>query len=312
MKQENHCKYLFTVFTPAFNRADTIDRVYGSLARQTFRDFEWLVVDAGSDRTGELVAQWQKENVSFPIRYVHMENRGKHGAITLALALAQGRLFVVLDDDDECVPGALERFKYHWESIPEEDRKGFAGVGALVADDSGAVFGDKYPYDVMDSTFDQLAYLYRIKGEKWWAFATAALREFPFPDEPTLNIIPEGMIFHRLTRKYRMRFVNEILRFYRSDDRQLTRGAPSRHARANCITLSALLDEDIAWFRYHPLLFLKYAALYSRFSFHCGVGVLRQLGGLHHPLSKALLLIMWPVGLLVYAADRNRHHAPCC
>jgi len=212
----------------------------------------------------------------------------------------------VLDDDDECVPHALERFKYHWESIPAEDREAFAGVGALVADDSGAVFGDKYPHNIMDSTFDELAYLYKIKGEKWWAFATDALREFPFPDEPALHIIPEGMIFHRLTRKYRMRFVNEVLRFYRSNDRQLTRGAPNRHARANCIVLSALLDEDIAWFRFHPRLFFKYAALYSRFSFHCRVGVPAQLQRLKRPLSKGLLLVTWPVGLLAYVIDKKQ------
>ncbi len=303
----NGYKYLFTVFTPAFNRADTIGRVYRSLSVQTFRDFEWLVVDAGSDRTGELVEGWQKDGASFPIRYVRMENRGKHGAISLGLRFAEGRLFVVLDDDDECVPQALERFRHHWESIPGEDRGRFAGVGVLVADDSGAVFGDKYPYDTMDSTFTELAYVYRISGEKWWAFATEVLREFPFPDEPELHIIPEGMIFHRLTRKYRMRFVNEVLRFYRSNDRQLTRSAPSSHARANCITLSALLDEDIAWFRHHPHLFLKYAALYSRFSFHCGVGLRAQLRALKHPLSKALLVAMWPVGLMAYAIDRKKY-----
>ena len=40
----NRFKYLFTVFTPAFNREDTIDHVYRSLALQTVRDFEWLEI----------------------------------------------------------------------------------------------------------------------------------------------------------------------------------------------------------------------------------------------------------------------------
>ena len=38
-------KYTFTVFTATRNRAHTLPRVYESLKSQTFRDFEWLIVD---------------------------------------------------------------------------------------------------------------------------------------------------------------------------------------------------------------------------------------------------------------------------
>ena len=37
-----------TVFTPAYNRAHTIMNLYNSLLRQTYKDFEWLVIDDGS------------------------------------------------------------------------------------------------------------------------------------------------------------------------------------------------------------------------------------------------------------------------
>lgn len=55
-------EYTFTVFTPTFNRAASIHRVYESLQSQTFRDFEWLIVDDGSeDDTADLVRRWIKE-----------------------------------------------------------------------------------------------------------------------------------------------------------------------------------------------------------------------------------------------------------
>lgn len=61
---------LFTVFTPAYNRAHTLHRVWESLKAQTERDFEWLVVDDGStDNTAELIAQYQRE-ADFPVRYL--------------------------------------------------------------------------------------------------------------------------------------------------------------------------------------------------------------------------------------------------
>jgi len=298
--------YFFTVFTSAFNRADTIGRVYASLKNQTYQDFEWLVVDAGSDDTGRLIEQWQGEEHAFPIRCFRQENKGKHGAINFGLSKAAGKLFVMLDDDDECVPETLERFKHHWDSIPPEEQGMFAGIGVLAEDEDGYVVGDRYPRDVMDSTFQELAYVYRVRGEKWWAFSTAALREFPFPEEPEARIVPEGMIYHRLTRRYRFRFVNEILRRYRRDDRQLTKGNPGSHPLGNRIHLAALLDEDIQWAPYHPELFLRYAVHYSRFSFHTRSGLVRQLRGLRRGWAKMLVLIAWPVGLLAYCVDRMR------
>ena len=82
--------YTFTVFTPTFNRAASIHRVYESLKSQTFRDFEWLIVDDGSeDDTAILVGNWIKET-DFPITYMKQNHAGKHVAWNRALQKAQG------------------------------------------------------------------------------------------------------------------------------------------------------------------------------------------------------------------------------
>ena len=93
--------YTFTVFTPTYNRAATLARVYESLQRQTFTDFEWIIVDDGStDETAELVQQWRSES-SFPIRYIWQPNQGKHVAFNRGVELARGELFLPHDSDDE-------------------------------------------------------------------------------------------------------------------------------------------------------------------------------------------------------------------
>ena len=52
------CK--ITVFTPTYNRAYILENLYRSLQRQRFHDFEWLVVDDGSDdNTRQLLETWQ-------------------------------------------------------------------------------------------------------------------------------------------------------------------------------------------------------------------------------------------------------------
>ena len=47
---------MITVFTPTYNRAHLLPRLYESLCKQTFKDFEWVIVDDGSvDDTKEVV-----------------------------------------------------------------------------------------------------------------------------------------------------------------------------------------------------------------------------------------------------------------
>ena len=73
-------KPLLTVFTPAYNRAYTINKCYESLKRQTNKSFKWLVVDDGStDNTKELIMKWKGE-ADFEIDYIYKKNGGMHTA----------------------------------------------------------------------------------------------------------------------------------------------------------------------------------------------------------------------------------------
>jgi glycosyltransferase involved in cell wall biosynthesis len=90
---------MFTVFTPTYNRSHTLHRVYDSLHAQTYRNFEWLVIDDGStDGTAEMIESWRR-NADFPIRFFAQPHAGKHVAHNRALDEARGRFFIVLDSD---------------------------------------------------------------------------------------------------------------------------------------------------------------------------------------------------------------------
>ena len=112
-----------TVFTPAYNRAHTINRTYESLCRQTNDDFEWLIVnDGSSDKTENLVESWlqsgfkeyqterdgrlyehkdgfSKDN-GFRIHYVYQQNQGMHGAHNTAYHYIETELNTCIDSDD--------------------------------------------------------------------------------------------------------------------------------------------------------------------------------------------------------------------
>ncbi len=121
-----------TVFTPTYNRAQTIPRLYRSLLNQSVKDFEWLVIDDGSsDGTEALVAGLIAES-QISIRYLKTENGGKHRAINKALDMASGDIFFIVDSDDYLAENALARLLYWFSSIEKEKDSGrFAGVAGL-------------------------------------------------------------------------------------------------------------------------------------------------------------------------------------
>ncbi|MFH0789442.1 MAG: glycosyltransferase family A protein, partial [Pseudomonadota bacterium] len=195
-------QYTFTVFTPTYNRAHTLNRVYISLQEQTFRDFEWLIVDDGSsDHTSGLIKDWQNE-AAFPIRCIRQENQGKPVAFNWGVQEARGEFFLLIDSDDGFVPETLERFKYYWEDIPGEEREKFVGVTGHCMDQGGKIVGDKFPSEGLDSDSLEIRYKFKIKGEKWGFLRTDVLRKYPFPVVQNSKFIPEGIIWSAIAKKY--------------------------------------------------------------------------------------------------------------
>ena len=92
-----------TVVIPTFNCERFIQRTVESALRQTYRDFEIIVVDDGStDATETLLAQYEKV-----LRYIRQKNQGASAARNTALAKATGEFIAYLDADDIWVPEKL-------------------------------------------------------------------------------------------------------------------------------------------------------------------------------------------------------------
>lgn len=121
-----------TVFTPAYNRAHTLPRLYESLKNQTTDGFEWIVINDGStDGTEELLEKWSGEDNRFDFSYLTVENGGKPRAINRGVTMARGKYFFLVDSDDYLTPDAVEKMTA-WAKETEND-PAFIGVGAAKA-----------------------------------------------------------------------------------------------------------------------------------------------------------------------------------
>lgn len=210
-----------TVFTPTHNRAYIIETLYRSLQRQTYRDFEWLVVDDGSiDGTRALIEQWSREEKSFPIRYVRQENGGKCRAINRGLGLARGELFFTMDDDDYLTDDALEKIARWERELPKDGSYcGFCGNLGTTPDvtPNRPLEGDYFD----GSAFDRYG---AVEGERASVFYTDIHRRYLYPEFPGENFMTEAVTWNRMAYDgYKMRFYNDIIWIYAYKEDGLTR-----------------------------------------------------------------------------------------
>ena len=248
--------YTFTVYTGTRNRARTLARPYDSLRSQTFRDFEWLVVDNDSDDgTEELIAKWQAE-ADFPIRYIRHANRGHHGSSNVAVREARGELFVTLDSDDGAVPEALERFKAIWDEIPAGRRSPLCRCHRVWRSmRTASRRATSFPTDIFDSNATEVVRTAtEVIGEKWGFQRTDVMREFPYPTVPGYTgMMSSHLVWGAIGRRYLTRFVNEYLGVvYFDQPDTMTKGVRdlTRNALGERMEAGAVIDDHLRYFQY--------------------------------------------------------------
>jgi glycosyltransferase involved in cell wall biosynthesis len=95
-----------SVIIPTHNRADLLGAAITSVLKQTYQDFEIIVVDdASTDHTPEIIAAFDNEKV----RYIrHEVNKGDAGSRNTGILNSRGDYLALLDDDDEWLPEKLQ------------------------------------------------------------------------------------------------------------------------------------------------------------------------------------------------------------
>ncbi len=254
---------MITVFTPTYNRAYIIGKLYQSLCLQTCKDFEWLVVDDGStDNTQELINSFIAEN-KITIRYIHKENGGKHTAINLGVKEAKGELFFIVDSDDHLTNDAVEWIKESSQGIINDNS--FAGLSGVRITPNGNRIGGEFTPSLINCSALEIRNKYHIKGDLAEIYKTEILRQYPFPEYSDERFCSEGLIWARIAKKYILRYIYKGIYIceYLNDGLTYNRVL----CRKNNPQYSMLLYSELAN-DYQQLISsrIKYAILFWRYS----------------------------------------------
>ena len=284
---------MITVFTPTYNRGHLLQRLYESLCHQTFKDFEWLIVDDGStDNTADIVKPFI-DGEGIHVRYIKQENGGKHRAINHGVREAKGELFLILDSDDSIPDDSLSLINEYYSQIKDDYR--FGGIAGYMAHHDGTIIGHGNDNELIDASSIEMRYRYHIVGDMCEVFRTDVLREFPFPEIEGEKFCPEALVWNRIAQKYKLRIFKKVI-YYRD---YLEGGLTSKIVRirmqspiASMLCYSELCVQKIPFAQK-----IKAAINYWRFRFCSDSG--------NKPALSSLWLFTMPIGYMMYLFDKK-------
>ena len=108
---------LVSIITNTYNRSDLIHRCIESIQKQTYRNYEHIIVDGNSmDNTEEVVLSYKDSH----IKYIKLKNRGPQVQMRAGADIATGKYVTFLDDDDEYLPDKIEKQVAFFETMPQK------------------------------------------------------------------------------------------------------------------------------------------------------------------------------------------------
>lgn len=164
-----------SVVIPTFNREPFIQPLFECLAKQTFRDFECIVVDDGStDKTAELCDAFAQNDK----RFVFI--RGPHGGVSCArnigLDLAKGRYITFIDSDDSVPHDYLEKL---YNNIKHFNVDIIVGSFCRIDSKKNVIDKISYPYESRAYSIDEIMPDFATRQKETGVFGRCWAKIFP-------------------------------------------------------------------------------------------------------------------------------------
>lgn len=141
-----------TVLMPAYNAGKYIAEAITSVLKQSFTDFELLIINDGStDRTVKIIESFHDPRIVL----IHQENRGVAAALNTGLAHSRADYIARFDADDIC---NHDRLKIQYEFIRAYPEYAIVGSAADYLDVDGHYIFTQHPVAHLNEEIQALIY----------------------------------------------------------------------------------------------------------------------------------------------------------
>jgi len=232
---------LVSVITPAWNAAQYIQPTMDSLLKQSYSNWEWLIVDDGStDNTREIIARQSDSR----IRLIQNKHTGLPAAgRNVGLANAKGDFVAFLDSDDLWLPEKIEQQIALFEKEPD--------VGLVFSPYAVWNDGETSPHRILPDDiahlpnpgnyFALLCLKNRIGNSTVVVRRSLLLEHGNLDEDPAVRGSEDYELWLRLSRFTRFAFVPVPLIWYR-----VHANSVSSNETRNCRTSMRVIEKILA------------------------------------------------------------------
>lgn len=205
-----------SVVIPAYNAMTYLPETVESVLKQTFTDFEVLIVNDGSS---DNIVQWVTQIANSHVRLISQENQGLPGARNTGIAQAEGEYVAFLDADDLWEPTKLEKQVRCFEERPAV---GLVYTWTALIDASGKSIGRVFASYLEGNVWEQIVVDDMISNG-----SSAMVRRRCFETvgvfDPNLTSAEDRDMWTRLAACYPFAVVKEPLTLYRQHPNSMTK-----------------------------------------------------------------------------------------
>lgn len=290
---------MITIFTPAYNRANKLFKLFESLNNQTVINFEWVIVNDGSqDETEEVVKKFVSET-KFKVNYIFQKNAGKHVAINRGVEAAKGDLFFIVDSDDYLPNNAIEIILNKYDI--QKNQIHFGGVAGRKTYFDGKMVGSNSRFEDIFSNAIDIRFKKSLQGDLAEVFLTKVLKEYPFPEIENEKFCPEALVWNRIAQKYKLLYFNENIYHCEYLPDGLT--AKIVKIRMTSPKASMLTYSELESYKIPLKEKIKANINFWRFSFNSSQAFFKKCKYVNLFFS----FIGLPIGFLMYLKDKNNN-----
>ncbi|KJH71118.1 glycosyltransferase family 2 protein [Aliterella atlantica] len=198
-----------SIIIPAYNVLKYIPETWESVVRQTFSDFEVIVVNDGSS---DGIEHWASQVIDPRFKLISQENCGAAGARNTGLAHAQGDYIAFLDADDLWTPTKLAQ---QVAVLDENAEVGLVYTWVALIDEQGTFTGRIFENHAEGNVWTQLTQRNIVE-----CGSTAMVRRSCFEtvgvfDGDLRSAVEDWDMWLRIASRYAFKVLKEPLVYYR-------------------------------------------------------------------------------------------------
>jgi len=199
-----------SVIMPAYNAEKYIKEAIESILNQTFKDFEFIIVDdASTDNTRKIIGTYAKKDGRIKVLY-NEKNLGIVHSYNKAIKIAKGKYIAILENDDIAAPTRLEKQFVFMEANP---KVGVCGTNIVLINEKGKEIGRRIRPE-LDKECRRAFFLYCPIFHTTAMIRKECFEKLGYYDDKFIYA-QDLEIFMRFSIGYKLHNLQEFLGYYR-------------------------------------------------------------------------------------------------